>query len=113
MIEKLAEDDPDRIKLCRQVLGRDIKFHDYGGHIWHYTLQSRGLKSRREKESLSGADAGQAPGNVAIACSVVRDRRNAVEQIDDRGRVQKVVNSILGIFGVRRKERPFRSRQDD
>lgn len=46
MIEKLVENDPECIKLVRLVLGRDIKFHDYGGHIWHYTLQSRGLKSR-------------------------------------------------------------------
>lgn len=113
MIEKLVEDDPERIKLVRQVLGRDIKFHDYGGHIWHYTLKSRELNGRWEKESLSAADGGQASGNVTIACSVIRDRLNAIEQADDRGRVQKVVDAILGILGVRRRVRPFRSRQHD
>lgn len=113
MIEKLVEDDPERIKLVRQVLGRDMKFHDYGGPIWHYTLQSRGLKSRWEKESLSAADGGQASGNVTIACSVIRDRLNAIEQADDRGRVQKVVDAILGIIGLRSPQRPFRSRQHD
>ena len=49
MIEKLVEDDPERIKLVRQVLGRDIKFHDYGGPVWHYTLKSRELNGCWEK----------------------------------------------------------------
>ena len=113
MIEKLVEDDPERIKLVRQVLGRDITFHDYGGPIWHYTLKSRELNGCWVKESLSAADAGQAPGNVTIACSVIRDRLNAIEHVDDRGRVRKVVDAILGIIGLRSPQRPFRSRQHD
>ena len=46
-MEKLVENDPERIKLVRQVIGKDVEFPVKYPATWHNTRRDHHTKDRR------------------------------------------------------------------